>query len=45
LIGFGMGQGEDKAMNAAQSAVSCPLLESSLAGARKAIVPLPAARK
>ncbi len=38
LIGFGMGQGEDKAMNAAQSAVSCPLLESSLAGARKAIV-------
>ncbi len=38
LIGFGMGQGEDKALNAAQSAVSCPLLESSLAGARKAIV-------
>jgi cell division protein FtsZ len=38
LIGFGMGQGDSKALNAAQSAVSCPLLESSLAGARKAIV-------
>ncbi|MFA5235504.1 MAG: cell division protein FtsZ, partial [Bacilli bacterium] len=38
LIGFGMGQGDEKALNAAQSAVSCPLLESSLAGARKAIV-------
>ncbi len=38
LIGFGMGQGDNKALNAAQSAVSCPLLESSLTGARKAIV-------
>jgi cell division protein FtsZ len=38
LIGFGLGQGTDKAMEAAQSAVSCPLLESSLTGARKAIV-------
>lgn len=38
LIGFGMGQGDNKALNAAQTAVSCPLLESSLTGARKAIV-------
>ncbi len=38
LIGFGMGQGDNKALNAAQSAVSCQLLESSLTGARKAIV-------
>jgi len=38
LIGFGMGQGETKARDAAHSAVSCPLLESSLTGARKAIV-------
>jgi len=38
LIGFGMGQGENKARDAAHSAVSCPLLESSLTGARKAIV-------
>jgi len=38
LIGFGMGQGENKARDAAHSAVSCPLLESSLIGARKAIV-------
>jgi len=38
LIGFGMGSGDNKALNAAQTAVSCPLLESSLTGARKAIV-------
>ncbi len=38
LIGFGLGQGENKARDAAHAAVSCPLLESSLNGARKAIV-------
>lgn len=38
LIGFGMGQGANKAFDAAQSAISSPLLESSLNGARKAIV-------
>jgi cell division protein FtsZ len=38
LIGFGLGQGPNKAFDAAQSAVSSPLLESSLAGAAKAIV-------
>ncbi len=38
LIGFGMGQGSHKAEEAAQNAVSSPLLEASLNGARKAIV-------
>jgi cell division protein FtsZ len=38
LIGFGLGQGPNKAFEAAQSAVSSPLLESSLTGASKAIV-------
>lgn len=38
LIGFGLGQGANKAFEAAQSAVSSPLLESSLMGASKAIV-------
>lgn len=38
LIGFGMGQGPNKTIDAAQNAVSSPLLESSLSGATKAIV-------
>lgn len=38
LIGFGMGSGKDKAKIAAQEAISSPLLEASLRGARKAIV-------
>ncbi len=38
LIGFGMGQGPNKTIDAAQDAVSSPLLESSLNGATKAIV-------
>lgn len=38
LIGFGMGSGKDKAKMAAQEAISSPLLEASLKGARKAIV-------
>lgn len=38
LIGFGYGEGPNKAFEAAQRAVTSPLLESSLKGARKAIV-------
>lgn len=37
LIGFGMGSGANKASEAAQSAINSPLLEASIAGARKAI--------
>jgi len=37
LIGFGMGQGPNKAMEAAQNAISSPLLEASINGARRAI--------
>ena len=38
LIGFGLGQGPQKAMDAAQSAINSPLLETSIRGARKAII-------
>lgn len=37
LIGFGMGQGQNKAQEAAQNAISSPLLEASINGARRAI--------
>ena len=37
LIGFGMGHGPNKSQEAAQSAINSPLLEASIAGARKAI--------
>lgn len=37
LIGFGQGSGEKKAEKAAKAAISNPLLEASIAGARKAI--------
>lgn len=37
LIGFGMGQGPNKAQEAAQNAISSPLLEASINGARRAI--------
>ncbi len=37
LIGFGMGSGKDKAMEAAESAINSPLLEASINGARRAI--------
>lgn len=37
LIGFGMGSGPNKAMEAAQNAISSPLLEASINGARRAI--------
>lgn len=38
LIGFGMGSGENKTVEAASNAISSPLLEASVKGARKAIV-------
>ncbi len=37
LIGFGMGSGPDKALEAAQNAINSPLLEASINGARRAI--------
>lgn len=37
LIGFGMGQGPKKAEEAANNAINSPLLETSIAGARRAI--------
>lgn len=37
LIGFGTGSGPNKAQEAAQSAISSPLLEASINGARRAI--------
>ena len=37
LIGFGMGQGPNRAQDAAQNAISSPLLEASINGARRAI--------
>lgn len=37
LIGFGMGQGPNKAQEAAQNAISSNLLEASINGARRAI--------
>lgn len=38
LIGFGQGSGENKAEEAASNAVSSPLLETSIRGAKSAIV-------
>ncbi len=37
LIGFGMGSGPNRAQEAAQNAISSPLLEASINGARRAI--------
>lgn len=37
LIGFGSGKGPNNAIDAADSALSCPLIEQSIEGARKAI--------
>lgn len=37
LIGFGDGRGPNNAIDAAESALSCPLIEQSIEGARKAI--------
>ena len=38
LIGYGIGTGANRAKDAANSALSCPLLETSITGARRAIV-------
>ena len=38
LIGFGMGNGANRAKDAANAALSSPLLEASITGARRAIV-------
>ena len=38
LIGYGQGEGPNKAIDAATSAMACPLLEASINGARRAIV-------
>lgn len=38
LIGFGMGSGPNKAKEAAENAMNCPLLEASITGARRAII-------
>lgn len=38
LIGIGMSQGENKSTEAAQKAITSPLLEAQIAGARNAIV-------
>lgn len=37
LIGFGLGQGANRAQEAAQNAINSPLLEASINGARRAI--------
>ncbi len=38
LSGFGMASGDNKAEEAAQKAIQCPLLEASITGAKSAIV-------
>ena len=38
LIGFGLGSGANRAKDAANNAISSPLLEASITGARRAIV-------
>lgn len=38
LIGIGMAEGEDKAVNAAEKAIQSPLLEAQIAGAQSAII-------
>lgn len=38
LIGIGMADGEDKAINAAEKAIQSPLLESDISGAKSAII-------
>ena len=38
LIGIGMAEGEDKAVNAAEKAIQSPLLEAQIAGATSAII-------
>ena len=38
LIGYGSASGPNRAVEAAQNAINCPLLEASISGARRAIV-------
>ncbi len=38
LIGYGMGQGPNRAKDAAANAVNCPLLEAPISGAKRAII-------
>ena len=42
LLGIGMGTGEDRAVEAAQAAVSSPLLETSMEGARSILLSITA---
>jgi cell division protein FtsZ len=42
LLGIGMGQGDDRAVKAAQAAVSSPLLETSMDGARSILLSITA---
>src|SRR6185369_11877507 len=42
LLGIGMGQGEERAVEAAQAAVSSPLLETSMEGARSILLSITA---
>jgi cell division protein FtsZ len=42
LLGIGMGHGDDRAVKAAQVAVSSPLLETSMEGARKILLSITA---
>jgi cell division protein FtsZ len=44
LLGIGMGHGEHRAVEAAQQAVSSPLLETSMEGARKILLSITAGR-
>jgi len=44
LLGIGMGDGENRAIEAAQQAVSSPLLETSMEGARKILLSITAGR-
>jgi len=44
LLGIGMGDGENRALDAATQAVSSPLLETSMEGARKILLSITAGR-
>jgi cell division protein FtsZ len=44
LLGIGMGTGDERAVHAAQAAVSSPLLETSMEGARSILLSITAGR-
>src|SRR5205085_1371445 len=44
LLGIGMGQGENRAITAAEQAVSSPLLETSMEGARSILLSITGGR-